>query len=244
MPWCCTRAASSSAPSGSCLDRAGACSAVRERVIPRSVSSSFEGLLDEVRACRHCAAFLPLGPRPIVQLHPEARILIASQAPGRLAHEQGVPFQDPSGRRLRDWMGIDEATFYDPRQVAILPMGFCYPGSGTGGDAPPRPECAPRWRPPILDRLKRIRLTLLIGRYAQHEHLSRRPASVAEAVRAGVQGGSADQEGVLCLPHPSPRNNRWLLRHPWFEREVVPELRKRVAAAQALPRAPRERNGV
>jgi uracil-DNA glycosylase len=199
--------------------------------VHRRVSRGFDALLDELLGCRRCAEALPLGPRPIVQLHPEARVLIASQAPGRIAHERGVPFQDPSGRRLRTWMGVDEVTFYDPRCIAILPMGFCYPGAGPGGDAPPRPECAPFWRRPVLDALAGIRLTLLIGRHAQDGHLPTRPSSVAAAVQRGFAGDAAEQEAVLCLPHPSPRNNRWLARHPWFERELVPQLRDRVAAA-------------
>ncbi len=172
---------------------------------------------------------LPAGPRPILQAHPDARILIASQAPGRIAHESGVPFQDPSGRRLRDWLGLDETTFYDPRAVAILPMGFCYPGRGAGGDAPPRPECAPLWRREFLEKLQNLRLTLVIGRHAQAWHLPPPVRSVTEHARAWL-----DQPGdVIPIPHPSPRNNAWLRRHPWFEHDLVPALRASVARALA-----------
>lgn len=187
----------------------------------------FDRLLVEARACRACAGALPLGPRPILQLHPDAGILIASQAPGRLAHESGIPFHDPSGRRLRDWMGVDEATFYDPRRIAIVPMGFCYPGRGTGGDLPPRPECAPLWRKAVLQHLDDIRLTLVIGTHAQRWHAVAGGASVAMKVRHWM----IEPGNVIPLPHPSPRNNVWLARNPWFEHDAVPLLRSRVAHA-------------
>ena len=169
-----------------------------------------------------------MGPRPILQIHPDSRILVASQAPGRIAHESGVPFLDPSGRRLRDWMGLNEETFYEARNVAILPMGFCYPGRGSGGDLPPRPECAPLWQRQFLARLDRIRLTLVIGRHAQKWHLGE-PESVARAARRWMENGGS----VVPLPHPSPRNNAWLQRNAWFERDLVPHLRIRVAEALA-----------
>lgn len=187
-------------------------------------------LLAEARACRACEGELPLGPRPIFQAHPEARILIASQAPGRIAHESGVPFQDPSGRRLRDWMGLDEATFYDPRRIAIVPMGFCYPGRGRGGDLPPRPECAPLWRDAFLNRLKRIELTLMIGAHAQRWHGAAGTGSVADAARRWLEAPGP----VIPLPHPSPRNNGWLARNPWFDREMRPRIREYVARALQL----------
>src|SRR6056297_958642 len=133
-------------------------------------ADDLDRVLAQARACRACEAVLPLGPRPILQAHPKARILIASQAPGRIAHQSGIPFHDPSGRRLRVWMGVDEKTFYDPQRVAIVPMGFCYPGRGSGGDLPPRPECAPLWREAVLDLLDDIRLTLVIGSHAQRWH--------------------------------------------------------------------------
>lgn len=199
-------------------------------------SGDFEHLLAEARACRVCVDMLPLGARPILQAHPDARILIASQAPGRIAHASGVPFQDPSGRRLRAWMGLGESEFYDPRLIAIVPMGFCYPGRGKGGDLPPRPECAPLWRKALLDRLGNIRLTLVIGTHAQRWHRLDGVESVADAARRWLD----ERTSVIPLPHPSPRNNGWLARHPWFERDVLPVVRERVAGA--LDDAAAERN--
>ena len=183
------------------------------------------GLLQEVRACTLCAAHLPLGPRPVLQLHRDARILIAGQAPGSKVHESGIPFQDASGDRLRDWLGVDEQTFYDPKRIAILPMGFCYPGAGKSGDLPPRPECAPAWRAKLMAMLGNVKLTLVIGQYAQAWHLHERPGStLTDTVQAWRQYWPSS----LPLPHPSPRNNIWLKRNPWFEREVLPPLRRRV----------------
>ena len=186
-------------------------------------------LLARVRACQLCAAHLPHGPRPVLQAHADARILIAGQAPGRKVHASGVPFDDASGERLRAWLGITRATFYDPRQVAILPMGFCYPGTGRTGDLPPRPECAPAWRQPLLDHLPRLRLTLLLGQYALAWHLPGHQGTLTEAVRQWRDHGPA----LLALPHPSPRNNGWLSHNPWFEAELLPALRTRVAQALA-----------
>jgi uracil-DNA glycosylase len=165
-----------------------------------------------------------LGPRPVLQMHTDARILIAGQAPGRRVHESGVPFDDPSGDRLREWLGVDRATFYDPRHFAILPMGFCYPGTGRGGDLPPRSECAPAWRAPLLAGLRDLRLTLVIGRYAQAYHLPQAAGGVTEVVRAW----RSFLPDHLPLPHPSPRNQMWVSRNPWFVKDVLPELRSRV----------------
>lgn len=190
-------------------------------------AAKLDRLVAEARGCRACVGVLPLGPRPILQAHPEAGILIASQAPGRIAHESGIPFMDPSGRRLRTWMGVNEATFYDPRKIAIVPMGFCYPGRGQGGDLPPRPECAPLWRQATLDQLGQIRLTLVIGAHAQRWHRVAHGASVADAARRWLDKPSS----VIPLPHPSPRNNGWLVRNPWFERDLLPQLRDHVASA-------------
>jgi len=187
--------------------------------------SAFETLLQRVRACRSCAATLPHGPRPVLQACPEARILIASQAPGRRVHASGVPFADVSGDRLREWMGIDRQQFYDPTAVATLPMGFCFPGPGRAGALPPRPECAPQWRAALLERLPLVQLTLLVGAHAQRYHLATQPDSVTAAVRAWRDGWPA----VVPLPHPSPRNRAWLVRNPWFGAEVLPQLRRRVA---------------
>ncbi len=186
-------------------------------------------LLTEVRACTLCARHLPLGPRPVLQLHASARLLVAGQAPGRKVHETGLPFNDASGDRLRDWLGISRATFYDAGQVAIVPMGFCFPGTGRSGDLPPRPECAPAWRAPLLSHLKHLRLTLVIGRYALAYHLPDAGASLTE----GVQGWRRHWPQVVPLPHPSGRNNLWLRRNPWFEQELLPLLRTRVAQVLA-----------
>lgn len=189
----------------------------------------FDQLLSRVRACTQCARHLPLGPRPVIQMAEPARILVVGQAPGRRAHETGLPFNDPSGERLRQWMGIDRDTFYDERQLAILPMGFCYPGTGPSGDLPPRPECAPAWRGALLQRLSSVALTLVIGQYAHSWHL----ANPARTVTANVQNWQAYWPAQLPMPHPSPRNNLWLRRNPWFESEVVPALQQRVAALLA-----------
>ncbi len=186
---------------------------------------SFPSLLAEVRRCSICSEHLPLGPRPILQLHAGARILIAGQAPGRQVHESGVPFADASGDRLRAWLGLTPEIFYDARRVAIVPMGFCYPGTGNGGDLPPRPECAPAWREKLLRSLTSLRLSLVIGQYAQAYHLPGAGASVTSA----VQSWREHWPDVVPLPHPSPRNNIWLRRNPWFETELLPFLRARIA---------------
>jgi uracil-DNA glycosylase len=182
-------------------------------------------LLADVRACTLCAEHLPLGPRPVLQVHTSARILIAGQAPGRKVHVSGVPFDDASGERLRTWMGVTREQFYDAEQIAILPMGFCYPGSGRSGDLPPRPECAPAWRGALLARLKKRQLILIIGQYAQDWHLPEHRGSLTEA----VQDWRLHWPHALPLPHPSPRNNGWLKRNPWFEADLLPALRARVA---------------
>ena len=186
---------------------------------------SFLRLLTEVRACTQCASFLPLGPRPVLQIHPSAHILIVGQAPGRKVHETGLPFNDASGDRLRSWLGISRETFYDASQVAILPMGFCYPGTGKSGDLPPRPECAHAWRAPLLSGLKNIKLTLVIGHYAMAYHLPNEKTSLTET----VLGWRKHWPNIVPLPHPSPRNNIWLKRNAWFETELLPELKHRVA---------------
>ena len=182
-------------------------------------------LLTEVRACVLCTEHLPLDPRPVVQVHPLARILIAGQAPGRKVHEAGVPFNDASGDRLRFWLGMSRDVFYNAKQVAILPMGFCYPGTGKSGDLPPRSECAPAWRKALLSHLKNVQLTLVIGQYAQAYHLPSNGDSLTQV----VQEWRKYWPHTVPLPHPSPRNNLWLKRNPWFEEELVPVLRARVA---------------
>lgn len=184
-----------------------------------------EALLRQVRGCVLCTD-LPLGPQPLLQADSRARILLAGQAPGRRTHAAALPFADASGDRLRDWLGIGREIFYDPARVAILPMAFCYPGTGPGGDIAPPPLCAQSWRAPLLKHLPNIELTILIGAHAQQWHLGRDAASLTERVR-----GWRDRWPALApLPHPSPRNNRWLKTNPWFERELLPVLRERVAA--------------
>jgi len=186
----------------------------------------FDVLLHEARACAVCSAHLPLGPRPVFQVQTSARILIASQAPGRKAHETGQTFNDISGDRLRTWLGLGRDEFYDPARVAILPMGFCFPGTGTSGDLPPRPECAPLWRARLLAPLANLQLTLAIGQYAVSWHLPNERGSLAQIVGRWRQHWPR----LVPMPHPSPRNIRWLKQNPWFEQEVLPELRSRIAA--------------
>lgn len=190
------------------------------------------GLLARIRNCRICAGALPHDPRPIVQAGTGARLLIIGQAPGSKVHASGVPWDDDSGNRLRAWTGLDRATFYDPAQVAQVPSGFCYPGKGKSGDLPPRSECAPAWHPPLLSAMPQVRLTLLVGQYAIRRYLPQhlRP-SLTEAVRRFAQA----PQGIIPLPHPAWRSRLWMARNPWFESDVLPVLRRRVA--QALDRA-------
>jgi len=185
-------------------------------------------MLSRVRACQICKDLLPHGIRPVVQASKKSKILIAGQAPGSKVHASGVPFDDASGNRLRDWMGVSSAIFYDPAKVAILPMGFCYPGTGKSGDMPPRAECAPAWRRSLLDFMPDIELTLVIGTYAAKWHLGEhQKKSLTETVRCWR---NYVDEGVLPLPHPSPRNNIWLKKNPWFEAEVLPVVKLKVRA--------------
>ncbi len=188
------------------------------------MSEDFDRLLQRVRACRLCEARLPLGPRPVVQMAPGARIMIIGQAPGTRVHETGIPWNDPSGDTLRRWLQLSREQFYDPAVVAIMPMGFCYPGRGKSGDLPPRPECAPAWHAQLLAALPHIRLTLLIGHYAQRYYLGNRYRTLTDTVRHW-RDFAPDR---LPLPHPSPRNRRWLTQNPWFEQEELPVLRTRV----------------
>lgn len=187
-----------------------------------------DALLEDIRACTHCAKALPVAPRPVLQAHAAARLRIIGQAPGRKVHESGVPWSDKSGERLRQWLGISEEIFYDPRKVANVPMGFCYPGKAKSGDNPPRPECAPRWHPRLNACLPDISLTLLVGRYAQSHYLGAlQKRTLGETVRAW---GEYLPLGFLPLVHPSPRNQIWLKKNPWFESELVPELRRQIQA--------------
>jgi uracil-DNA glycosylase len=186
--------------------------------------SAFETLLADVRACRACGD-LPLGPRPVFQLSATARILVASQAPGTRVHASGIPFSDPSGDRLREWMELSKDRFYDAETIAILPMGLCYPGRAKNGDAAPRPECARLWRDRLLETMPALRLTLLVGRYAQNHVLG--PGAMTERVR----NFGAYLPHYFPLPHPSWRSAIWARSHPWFGEEVVPALRAAIRRA-------------
>lgn len=181
-------------------------------------------LLNFVRACTVCKD-LPLGPKPIIQLSSKAKILIVGQAPGRITHQKGIPFDDPSGVRLRKWLGVSSETFYDADKIAILPMGFCFPGTGRSGDLPPRQECVTTWRKKLLAELTSIEMTLIIGQYAIDWHVNDgRKITLTQR----VSEWKLNFPGELVLPHPSPRNNRWLKRNPWFETDVIPELQSRL----------------
>jgi len=186
-------------------------------------------LLEDIKSCKLCARELELGPRPVLQVHARAKVLISGQAPGIKVHRSGVPFDDASGERLRTWMGVDRDTFYDPTQVAILPMGFCYPGKGASGDLPPIRRCAATWRSELLEHLSNLKLNLVIGAYAQQWHLGKSDLNLTETVRNWAKLDAS----IMPLPHPSPRNNIWLKKNPWFEQEVVTELQRRVAYALA-----------
>jgi uracil-DNA glycosylase len=184
-------------------------------------------LVRDALACRHCAAHLPHQPRPVLRLSATARLLIIGQAPGRRVHESGVPWTDPSGERLRHWLQLPPERFYNPARVAILPMGMCYPGTVNGADLPPRRECAPLWDPRLLPVMPQVRLTLLVGSYAQAFHLGTRcQATLGATVRAFRDY----LPRFLPLPHPSWRNSGWLARNPWFETDLLPVLRAQVCA--------------
>ena len=190
-------------------------------------ASSLKTLVAEARACTACASRLPQKPRPIFLVGRGARLLIVGQAPGRRVHETGLPWNDPSGEVLRQWLGTDRAAFYDTSRIAIVPAGLCYPGTVEGVDLPPCPECAPRWQPRFRSALPGISLTLLVGSYAQAYYLGgRRKKSVSETVKAYAEY----LPGFFVLPHPSWRNKGWLKKNPWFERRVVPDLRRRLKA--------------
>ena len=199
--------------------------------------AALDRLFAEVRACTVCAAHLPLGPLPVVRGHASARLLILSQAPGTRVHATGLSFNDRSGDRLRQWMGVDRDTFYDERRIAIMPMGLCYPGRyAKGGDLPPRPECAPLWHPRLLAAMPRIELTLLVGSYAIDYYLAPR-ASMTATVAAWRQY----LPRFLPLPHPSWRTMMWEQRNPWFAAELLPELRQRLSALLSPTQTPAER---
>ena len=185
-----------------------------------------QDLLARIRACDHCADSLPLGPNPVVRASASARLLIIGQAPGTRVHATGIPWNDPSGDRLRDWLQVDRDTFYDEERIAIVPMGFCYPGKGKSGDLPPSPDCAPLWHEDLLAHMPDLELVLLVGSYAQTHYLGKSRETLTERVRRWRDFGPR----YLPLPHPSPRNTLWLKRNPWFEASVVPELRQRVSS--------------
>ena len=184
-----------------------------------------QDLLHNIKQCTICSNHLPLGPRPIVTAHPDSKIIIIGQAPGTSVHKTGVPWDDPSGRQLRKWLGVTDDVFYDETKIALMPMGFCYPGKGKTGDLPPRPECAPQWHSVLLEKLPNIELVILIGMYAQKYYLQ------GDAKKNLTETVRAYQEYLpkyLPLPHPSPRNRFWLTKNPWFDDEVEPELKRRV----------------
>jgi len=190
------------------------------------VSASVAQLHAEISACTLCAENLPLGPRPVVQFSARSRILIIGQAPGTKVHASGIPWDDDSGDRLREWLGMDKERFYDPDIIAMMPMGFCYPGKAGSGDAPPRKECAPAWHQSILTELPADRLTLLVGSYAQAHYLPEtRKLSMTERVRMG-----RDFAPIIPLPHPSWRVRMWMMKNDWFETETIPHLRNAVSA--------------
>jgi uracil-DNA glycosylase len=192
-------------------------------------------MLKEVRACRVCEHELPNEPRPLLAASASSRIIIIGQAPGRIAHETGVPWNDASGKRLREWLGVTDEQFYDESLIALVPMGFCYPGKSKGGDMAPRPECAPLWHPQILPKLTMVELTVYIGNYP----LTRYLADEAESLTEGVRAAKTLLPTRIQLPHPSPRNQMWLVRNPWFERDVLPTLRKRVKEVLGARPTPR-----
>ena len=184
----------------------------------------FQALLADMRRCTICDD-LELGPNPIFQLSANARILIVGQAPGRITHAKNRPFDDPSGVRLRDWLGVDPTTFYEDDRIGIFPMGLCFPGGGKGGDQPPRPECAVTWRARTLSFLTKLELTVIMGRFAIDWHA---PRFAKFSVTKAVEGAASEGDRLFILPHPSPRNNRWLRNNDWFERDVIPRLQSRV----------------
>lgn len=184
-----------------------------------------EALLKKIAACERCSAHLPLGPRPVVTAAPGAKIALIGQAPGTKVHNSGIPWDDASGKQLRAWMSLEPSRFYNPDLIAIIPMGFCYPGKGPSGDLPPRPECAPLWHAELMDRLPNLETILLIGSYAQKYYLGPKAhRNLTETVRDFQSYGPR----YFPLPHPSPRNRIWLKRNPWFEKEVIPHLKNRI----------------
>ena len=184
-----------------------------------------KNLLNQISQCTICKKHLPLGPRPIVSAHPDAKIIIIGQAPGTSVHKTGIPWDDPSGKQLRKWLGVTDKVFYDETKIALMPMGFCYPGRGKTGDLPPRPECAPQWHNLLLEQMPNIELVILIGMYAQNYYLKDKAKKTLTETVASYKDYLPK---YLPLPHPSPRNRFWLTKNPWFDVEVLPELQNRV----------------
>lgn len=196
-------------------------------------SRSLNDLLVDVRGCTVCASALEHDPRPVVQVGEGARIVIIGQAPGRRVHESGVPWDDPSGRTLRRWLGLSDEQFYDPAIVSLIPMGFCYPGKAASGDKPPRPECAPLWHEPLLSQLPDDRLEVIIGTYAQKRYIEDRKKTLTDT----VANWKAYLPNQVVMPHPSPRNQHWLTKNPWFEAETLPAVQQRIAECISAPGA-------
>ncbi|MEO9483689.1 MAG: uracil-DNA glycosylase family protein [Ekhidna sp.] len=184
-----------------------------------------EELLSEIKKCTICIDKLELGANPVLAAHPKSRIAIIGQAPGSIVHKSGIPWDDKSGERLRDWLAIDNSLFYNPEKIALIPMGFCYPGKGKTGDLPPTPECAPQWHNMLFNEMNDLKLVILIGTYAQSYYLKeRRKKTLTETVKNYAEY----LPDFFVLPHPSPRNNIWIKKNQWFEKELVPELKRQV----------------
>ncbi len=184
-------------------------------------------LLHQIQGCNLCEKHLALGPRPIVAAHPKSKIAIIGQAPGAKVHQTGVPWDDPSGKKLREWLNVTEQQFYNKQLFALIPMGFCYPGKGKSGDLPPRPECASKWHNPLMDQMPNLDLIILIGQYAQNHYLG---DTMKKNLTETVNNYNIYLPKYFVLPHPSPRNRFWLQKNPWFGKQVLPELQKRVNA--------------
>jgi len=191
------------------------------------MTGKLDTLLKDIRACQLCKKDLPLGARPVLQAHKDSKILIAGQAPGQKVHETGIPWDDPSGKRLRDWLGVDEEIFYNLEVIALVPMGFCYPGTGKSGDLPPRLECRQTWHDKVLTQMPNIKLSLVIGKYAHDYYLK---GKQKDNLTKTVQAWQEYAPDIVPLPHSSPRNNIWLKKNPWFEVDLLPELKNRVSA--------------
>ena len=182
-------------------------------------------VLKKIRKCEVCISHLPLGPRPVLAASSKSKIVIIGQAPGTKVHQTGIPWDDPSGKQLRKWLDITDETFYNEKEIAIVPMGFCYPGKGKSGDLPPRPECAPLWHQQLLDKMPNVKLIILIGMYAQKYYLKN---EAKKTLTETVKNYQDYLPNYFVLPHPSPRNRFWLTKNPWFEKDVLPVLKKRV----------------